>query len=303
MSDPSPAVPSIADVSVVVCSYRSAHQLQRSLPAWLGLEVGEVILVDAFSDDGTDELVDRLAAEHGERLRVIHAPLRGLADARNVGTAAASGRVVLHAGPDNVVPRATLEAMLARLDTFAFVSCRTRAGEMHGYIDRALDIDKRRLLPGESFTTVGTPHLALRSLYTAYPFDAALRHADDKDFCERIRAAGERIYRCEEECLEYGMTTLADVRRRWLWYGEGDAQFYAKMRDGWSVRRRLRSRMRPFTAHLVEPWRAIDPLTYLRALPFFLLVATLRWAGWMREEWRTRGGRTAHGAGDTSARS
>jgi glycosyltransferase involved in cell wall biosynthesis len=288
-------------VTVVVCSHRSVRQLERSIPAWLAHGIKELIVVDAFSDDGTTELLEGLRVTHGGRLRVIEAPLLGLAHARRTGTEAASGDIVLHAGPDNVVPAPTLAAMLARLSTHDLISCRTVLGQRHGYLDWAQEVSKRRLPAGEITTTVGTPSLARAALYAAHPFDTAMRFADDKDFCERIRADGHTIWRCEETCLEYGVTTLADVRRRWLMYGAGDAQFYAKMRDGWTLRRRLRSRMRPFIAELGEPWPALDPLTYLRALPFFLLVATLRWAGWMREEWRTRAGRVAHGTGGTTA--
>jgi glycosyltransferase involved in cell wall biosynthesis len=279
----------LGDISVVVCAHRSRARIERTLPTWLSAGVGEVVIVDGESDDGTLEAIASIADGATVPVVVRSAPLRGLADARNVGTAASSRPIVLHAGPDNVVPPATLTAMLSRLDHDALVSCTTRLGEVSRYLDRAHDLSKRRLPVGPIATSVGTPYLARRELFERFPFDVAMRQADDTDLCERLRSAGLTIHRCPEACLEFGFTTWADVRERWTRWGAGDAQFYAKMRGSWTPRRRLRSRLRPFTAEVVEPARVLGPLRTAYALPFLVTVATLRWWGWQVEERRLRG--------------
>lgn len=276
------------DVSVVVCTHRSAQRLARTLPTWFDLGVGEVVVVDAHSDDGTDDVLARVGAEHPGRLTVVHAPLLGLAHARNVGTGASQGPLVLHAGPDNVMPGATLDAMLEALRGDDLVSCTTRLGEVRSYLDRAHDLAKRRLPVGPIVTAVGTPYVARRELYERFPFDVAMRHADDKDLCGRLLDAGLTIRRCPEACLEYGFTTWADLRERWTRWGSGDAQFYAKMRGGWTWRRRLRSRLRPITAEVIEPARVLGPARTLYTLPFLLSACTLRWWGWQVEARRLR---------------
>lgn len=70
----------------------------------------EVVFVDDGSlDGGYEYLAARVAADHG-RCRVVQAPGRGPAAARNVGIAAAKGRLVAFADADTVPERDWLRA-------------------------------------------------------------------------------------------------------------------------------------------------------------------------------------------------
>jgi glycosyltransferase involved in cell wall biosynthesis len=271
-------------VSVVVCSHRSRSRLERTLPAWFELDqVQEVIVVDAPSGDGTAHLVASLAQDCRAAVRLIAAPLRGLANARNLGSRAATCDLVLHAGPDNIVPEGVLEEMIEQLRTHDLVSCSTVLAEPRTYFDRAHDLSKRRLPTGRIRTVVGTPYIARHALFIEHPFNEVMKHADDTELCTRLLAHGLRIYRSPLACLEVGYTSFADLRERWGRWGASDSQFYIEMRDSWTWRRRLRSRFRGFIAEVIEPRRALSRSEYLYGLPFFLLAALFRTGGWLRE--------------------
>ncbi len=273
-----------AAVSVVICTYESLLRLQVTLPTWGALQgVAEVIVVDAFSTDGTDGYIRSQEASYPVPLMLVSSPLEGLAKARNVGSRVCSGEHILHAGPDNIVPQETFFEMLQLLETNSLVSCSTRLLEHHGYLDRAHELSKRRLLTGPIFSAVGTPYVGQKSLFKEFPFNDAMKHADDAELCARLLGAGHRIYRTSNVCFETGFTSLKDLRERWSRWGASDAQFHQNMRAHWGYRRRLRSLNRAFVAEVVEPARALRPHEYMFGLPFFLTAFFFRAIGRIHE--------------------
>jgi glycosyltransferase involved in cell wall biosynthesis len=87
------------EVSVVLPTFNRADALRRHLPALLGLEgVDEVVVVDDGSTDGTREL---LASQSDRRLRIVRlAANAGAPAARNAGAAAARGSWLLFGEDD-----------------------------------------------------------------------------------------------------------------------------------------------------------------------------------------------------------
>ena len=99
------------DVSAVVCTRNSIASLEACLTSLRKARVGEIIVVDAHSDDGTREVADRLANI------VLEDPGTGLGNARNIGIAASSRRLVLKMGSDNVMPSGQLDILITTLES------------------------------------------------------------------------------------------------------------------------------------------------------------------------------------------
>ncbi|KAA6221569.1 glycosyltransferase family 2 protein [Streptomyces albofaciens JCM 4342] len=110
-----PAVPPSAQVSIVVIAYNDATLVGAAVRSALaqGDAVAEVIAVDDASTDGTGQVLDRLAREHG-RLRVIHRADNsgGCGTPRNDGLRAATGRFVMFLDSDDVLPDGAVDALL-----------------------------------------------------------------------------------------------------------------------------------------------------------------------------------------------
>ena len=110
-----------ADVSAVVCTQDSISGIEQCLRSLKEVGVGQVIVVDAHSTDGTELVIKKYAD------LVLQDPGIGLGNARNIGISESTGSLVLNMGSDNVLPVGELEKMIAYLTTgeFAGVSAQT----------------------------------------------------------------------------------------------------------------------------------------------------------------------------------
>ncbi|MFD0268160.1 glycosyltransferase family 2 protein [Streptomyces sp. NPDC127106] len=102
-------------VSVVVIAYNDAELVGEAVTSALaqGPVVAEVIAVNDASSDGTDRVLDELAAVH-PRLKVVHRTENsgGCGTPRNDGIAVATSPYVLFLDSDDVLPPGAAEALL-----------------------------------------------------------------------------------------------------------------------------------------------------------------------------------------------
>lgn len=274
-------------VSLVIATFNGASILARTLPSNLSGPFSQIVVVDGFSTDGTVALIEKLGRKYGNRIVLLQREKKGLANARNHGSRAATGEYVLHAGPDNIITEKTLNAMLLSLSDYALVSCCTELLTPRTYLEKAHALYKRRFSPGEQ-SVVGTPYIAMRDLFASFPFDESMINSDDTDLCYRLLKAGKRIYRCNVNCLEQGFDRPSDFAERWSRWGRGDSLFYQKMHSDWTLLRRAISLVHPFRAELLWPMKHMSPLQYLYCLPFLFLACCGRYWGWINHATRRR---------------
>ncbi|MHB1065972.1 MAG: glycosyltransferase family 2 protein [Candidatus Nanopelagicales bacterium] len=265
------------DVSAVVCTLNSIGGIARCLTSLRDAGVGELLVVDASSTDGTAEVAERLA-DH-----VLVDPGRGLGMARNIGIASTTGALVLNMGSDNVMPPDQLQRMidtLERLDVQG-VSARTRI-EGDDYLARGLNAWRTgRFVPGEA-AVIGTPTLLDGDLLRAHPYDPARRFSDDSELCERWSSQlGARFAVSDAFVLEVGKTSWDEVVARCRMYGTSDAEvFAAGRRSGWSPARQARSLMHPARVDFFHPVGRLSAREALEAAPFLAAFTVMRYGFW-----------------------
>lgn len=92
------------ELSVILCTYQRRSILESCIASFEAQDAEpgsfELIVVDDGSSDGTREWLD--AHEFRVAARVLHKPNGGLASARNVGIAAARGRLLLFVNDDTL---------------------------------------------------------------------------------------------------------------------------------------------------------------------------------------------------------
>jgi Glycosyltransferases involved in cell wall biogenesis len=257
----------------------SIASIEACLKSLRDAEVGEVIVVDASSTDGTHAVADRLAHV------VLEDPGIGLGNARNLGICATSKPLILNMGSDNVLPPGQLEVMTQELEegNYSGVSAQTRI-EGTSYPSKGLNAWRRgRFRPG-LVSVIGTPTLFRGDLLRAHPYDPQRVFSDDSELCERWAAQfGATFAISHAEVLEQGKTSWSEVRIRARMYGISDHDVYQRgVQQGWTFRRKIRSLAHPIVADVFTPVRHLKPREAATAAPFLVAFAASRYQSWIR---------------------
>ena len=266
-----------ADVSAVVCTLNSISGVERCLTSLREAGVGQLVVVDAHSTDGTRAVAERIADV------VLDDPGTGLGNARNIGISETAGALVLNMGSDNIMPRGQLERMIGALVSGGLqgVSARTRI-EGDDFPSRGLNAWRTgRFRPGPA-TVIGTPTLFVGKLLRESPYDAERRFSDDSELCERwTREFGARFAISDAEVLEVGKTSWSEVATRCRMYGISDEEvFRIGSKTGWPVWRRVKSLAHPLQADVLTPLMHLPPTEAVVAVPFLTTFAALRYGYW-----------------------
>ena len=266
-----------SDVSAVVCTMNSISGIERCLISLREAGVGELIVVDAHSSDGTPEVAQRLAD------RLLDDPGTGLGNARNIGIAQTTKPLILNMGSDNVMPAGQLELMIECLIQGGYqgVSAQTEI-EGSDYPSRGLNAwRKGRFRPG-SAAVIGTPTLFLGKLLRENPYDSTRRFSDDSELCERwTNQFSARFAISDATVLEVGKTSLSEVIVRCKMYGISDEEIFRHGREaGWGVKRQARSLLHPLRADFVDPVTHLSRNEAVMSAPFLAGFAATRYFYW-----------------------
>ena len=267
------------DVSAVVCTMNSISGIRACLTSLRDAGVGQIVVVDANSTDGTREVSQELAD------LVLTDPGTGLGNARNVGIAQTTGSLVLNMGSDNVMPVGQLQMMIYSLESTGSqgVSARTII-EGSDYVSQGLNAwRKGRFLPGPA-AVIGTPTLFIGDLLRENPYDSSRVFSDDSELCERwARQFGATFTISDAYVTEVGKTSWDEVLVRCRMYGISDEEvFRLGRKSGWSAHRQVLSLLHPLRADFVQPVTQLSVGEAVRAAPFLGAFTALRYANWVR---------------------
>ena len=188
-------------VSVVTVTHHSGAVIEACL-AGIGGNA-EIIVIDNASDDGTPEMVRRLApavSVHENRIGV------GYGAGANLGLAKVTREFALLANPDSRVDTEALAALIGAADAYPDAALLApRVLDDTGTYEPAHDVIlfNRRLLPARDserppdgpvcadYLSGAVVLLRMASYRAIGPFDEAIfLYYEDDDFCMRIRQAG-----------------------------------------------------------------------------------------------------------------
>lgn len=267
-----------SDVSAVVCTMNSISGIEQCLRSLSSSGVGEIIVVDAHSTDGTAEVAARWAD------MVLEDPGTGLGNARNVGIARSTKALVLNMGSDNVMPSGQLQRMIDVLEgqDLHGVSAQTLI-EGHDVVSRGLNAwRKGRFIPGPA-KVIGTPTLFVGDLIRDHPYDASRVFSDDSELCERWELEFDARFAITDAYVtEVGKTTWPEVLVRCRMYGISDEEIFRLGREnGWSLLRQAQSVAHPLRSDLLGPLRRLEPTEALSNAPFLMTFTALRYAAWV----------------------
>lgn len=266
------------DVSAVVCTLNSISSIEQCLTSLRTEGVGQIIVVDANSQDGTRAIANELADTVVEDLGL------GLGNARNLGISHSTKPLVLNMGSDNVILEGQLQRMINYLETSGSygVSAQTIV-EGHGFISRGLNAwRKGRFRPGP-VEVIGTPTLFLGDVLRRHPYDVRRVFSDDSELCERWRREFDARFAVSDAYVsEVGKNSWNEVAIRCRMYGISDEEIFRMGRsEGWSLRRKSRSLLHPLQADFIVPVTHLPWREAIVAAPFLLSFSALRYFHWV----------------------
>ena len=268
-----------SDVSAVVCTMNSITSIEACLTSLRGCSVGEIIVVDASSTDGTRAVAEELAD------CVLQDPGIGLGNARNIGIAETSKALVLNMGSDNVMPPSQLERMINTLQVGGYdgVSAQTRV-EGTNYPARGLNAWRKGRFGQGPVRVIGTPTLFRGDHLRAHPYDPERSFSDDSELCERWQRQFGSIFAISDaEIIEIGKTSWDEVNKRCRMYGTSDAEIYRRESPYWTASRKAISLLHPLRSDLLTPMWKLKGKEAIVALPFLVVFTARRYGAW----WRT----------------
>lgn len=271
---------SARDVSAVICTKNSISAIEECLRSLRQAGVGQIIVVDAHSSDGTWEIASEIAD------LVLSDPGTGLGNARNIGIARSTSPYVLNMGSDNVLPEGQLEQMLTTLieGDYQGVSAQTKI-QGTGFVVGGLNAWREgRFTPGP-IQVIGTPTLFEGDLIRKYPYDPTAVFSDDSELCERwTREFGAKFAIAPAFVYEVGKVSWDEVTIRCRMYGISDHEVYQRGKaSGWGWGRKFKSIAHPLRVDFLRPIQSLPISQAVSNTPFLATFTFLRYYSWVRE--------------------
>jgi poly(ribitol-phosphate) beta-N-acetylglucosaminyltransferase len=193
--------PVTVKVSVVVPVYNPGRHIEYCVDSVLRQSLPpdefEVIFVDDGSTDGTDKVLDDLAAAY-THIQVIHTPNSGWPGRpRNIGTDAATGRYVHYLDNDDALGTEALERLYVFAEANASDIVIGRYAGHHRPVAREIFRETRPLITGYSLLAETlTPHKMFRKDFLdrhGLRFPEGRRRLEDHMFVTRAYLCADRI--------------------------------------------------------------------------------------------------------------
>ena len=238
-------------ISIVIPVRNSREELERCLESIRSQEFEnyELIVVDGFSTDGTDEVARRLA----DRLMQSKAPVPAC---RNLGFSSARGDIFLSIDSDMVLEQGLLGDVAARIPGHGALVI-PELGIGRGIVARCKSLEKKCYLGDKQMESARA--FTREAFRSAGGYDEALLYGEDRDIHCRIAESSE-IGRCGKHIYhDTGGLGLAAALKKAYGYGKSAHGFFAKRHSG---RKKLASPARVLFLNRLGVM-ASEPLTAL----------------------------------------
>lgn len=234
-------------VSVVIPTFNSSKTIERTIESverqtWKNLEI---LVIDNHSNDGTVELASRFP---GVRTFVFGPERSGQV---NFGASQSRGDFIYRIDSDFLLePRVIQDAVEACVRGADAVLIHNTSDPSVSFWAQVRKVERDTLV--DDWEHVAARFVKREVFFAVGGFDERLYAEEDRDFHERLVAAGYKVARIESTEVHLGEPlSLAEVVRKHVYYGES-IRYYIQLKGT-----RAGFRLGPFRRAFLRHWREI----------------------------------------------
>ena len=215
--------PGLDEITVTICTLNEARNIENCIQSIRDSGVGQILVVDASSQDGTADKARAAGAD------VIVVPKNGLSSQRKVCVSETRTEYVALLDADHRPTRGCWETLIAELNQYGWdgIEAQIESEENTSYWDSAMEFNFKI---SHNFVgprnMIGTPCVYKKVVLEDVNFDEDVTGpSDDTDLCYRLEKAGYKLGVGSALIKQVHRASFKEFVRKWIWYGSGDAEF------------------------------------------------------------------------------
>jgi glycosyltransferase involved in cell wall biosynthesis len=273
-------------ITLGICVRNGAKELKNAFNSIINqdfpLEQMQVIVVDDGSQDSTPKIISEYTSKLGNNAKFFKTSWQGLGRARNLVIDQADGEYILWVDSDEILTKSyvTKQVFIMKNNPrigitsgiFKIIPGKIILNlELIPFIVNKKNYEKPENIIRKTEKLVGTGGSTFRveALRQVTGFDNCIKGAgEDLDIHRRIRKAGWLTCLNDAEFYELhnGMSTFADLWRKYVWYGYSNQKIHHQNRDAFSI-----ARMSPIAGLLTGVLYSVPAYLLLHQKKVFLL--------------------------------
>lgn len=269
----------IKDISAVICNKNSIEFLKKTIPIYKKVNLGELIVVDGKSKDGS---IDYLK---NNKIKTISDNGKGLSYSRKIGVLNSTKKFVFIAGPDDLCDKKFFKKLCSNFEknNYEAATVLLQINKPITYWDRGLNFYFNYIRkPGPS-KVIGTPTIFNKNIFRKISYNKNTYGCDDTDISEQLISNNFKIGTFNIVCNQVNLNNLKNIYDKFKLYGVSDYNYYKFKNKKFSFKNLLITYSRPIQ-HLVSLF--FLSLNFLKInLIFFIIIITLfRFKGLINEQ-------------------
>jgi glycosyltransferase involved in cell wall biosynthesis len=263
------------DLSVTISTLNEEENIEECLKHMVRQSPKEIIVCDGGSDDRTREIAAKYAT------KVINVGRKGLGFQRKTAVDAASCKYIATIDADQRFEREAFKLLIEELEKNGYAGIEAQIISVYnkGYWDWAMEQNFKLThnMPGPRIV-IGGPCVYRGEVIKKINFDPFfIGTGEDTDLSYRLVKNGYKLGVGTPKCFQEHRSDFNSFRKKWIWYGEGDARFcYKHPERTLSI---LKHQL--FNYPIKKSLIALSKFN-ISVVPFFILCGLFRFYGMVR---------------------
>jgi glycosyltransferase involved in cell wall biosynthesis len=265
-----------SQLTITVCTLDEESNISSCLTSLIAQDPFEIIVVDGGSEDKTCSIAEKF------KVTIVNSGRKGLAYQRKLAVENVKTKYVAMMDADHRPEEGCLHGLIHELTENNFDGIEAHIFSLNNrtYWDSSME---QNFILDHNFAgprnMIGTPCVYKTEVLKKNNYDPFFTGpSDDTDLCYRLIKLGYKLGVGTKRCFQIHRSSFQEFKRKWIWYGKGDAQFVKTHPE------RTASIMKHllFNYPIRKSFLAIKNKKF-KLVPFFVLCGTLRFYGFVKE--------------------